>query len=66
MLNQTIFKSFDGSRLQGHVTMTPRYQWDALPNENAGHADDELVDRLRVEKQGRGRGYHPRCQPSIL
>jgi hypothetical protein len=63
-LNQTIVKSFDGSQLQGHVTMTPRYQWDAIPNENGGHTDDELVDRPRVKK--RGDDLATAHQPDIL
>ena len=33
LLNQTIFKAFDGSQLQGHVTGTPALSWDALANE---------------------------------
>src|SRR6266513_4938542 len=32
--------------------MPPRYQGDAVPNEDGGHNDDELVDRLRVKKRG--------------
>src|SRR5437899_7572355 len=51
-LNHTILEALDGVQLQGDVTMTPRYQWDAVPDENRDHADDELVDRLRVKKRG--------------
>src|SRR5437764_14449251 len=51
-LNHTILEAINGVQIQGHVTMTPRYQWDAVPNENGDHADDELVDRLRVKKRG--------------
>src|SRR3989449_5165764 len=51
-LNHTILEAIDGVQLQGHVTMPPRYQWDAVPDENRDHTDDELVDRLRVKKRG--------------
>src|SRR6266581_6853152 len=51
-LNHTILEALNGVQLQGHVTMTPRYQCDAVPNENGDHTDDELVDRLRVKKRG--------------
>src|SRR2546421_257737 len=51
-LNHTILEAIDGVQLQGHVTMTPRYQGDAVPNEDGDHTDDELVDRLRVKKRG--------------
>src|SRR3989441_8258402 len=49
-LNHTILEAINGVQIQRHVTMTPRYQWDAVPNENGGQTDDELVDRLRVKK----------------
>src|SRR5438477_601832 len=48
----TILEALNGVQLQRRVTMTPRYQWDAVPNENGDHTDDELVDRLRVKKRG--------------
>src|SRR5205807_8087450 len=51
-LNHTILEALNGVQLQRRVTMTPRYQWDAVPNENGDHTDDELVDRLRVKKRG--------------
>src|SRR6266699_4139453 len=51
-LNHTILEALNGVQLQGHVTVTPRDQWDAVPNENGDHTDDELVDRLRVKKRG--------------
>src|SRR5580765_5382681 len=51
-LDEPIFEAFTGAQLQVHVTVTPRYQWDALPDEHRDHADDELVDRPRVEKGG--------------
>lgn len=51
-LDETIFEALDGAQLQGHVTMTTRYQWNAIPNKHWGHTDDELVDRLRVKKRG--------------
>src|SRR4051812_41672857 len=49
-LHKAIFESLDGLQLQGHITMAPRDQWDALPNEDGYHTDDEVVDRLRVKK----------------
>src|SRR6266571_491217 len=51
-LNHTILEAFDGVQVQGHVTMTPRYQGNAIPNEHWRHGDDELVDRLLVKKGG--------------
>src|SRR5258708_728293 len=51
-LNQTILEAFNRVQLQGHVTVTPRDQWNAIPNEHRGHADDELVDRAIVKKGG--------------
>src|SRR5207253_4671563 len=68
-LNHTIFEAINGVQIQGHVTMTPRYQWDAVPNENGGHTDDELVDRLRVKKRGNdlATAHQPRypCQAAL-
>src|SRR5438067_506033 len=49
-LNHTILEAFDGVQIQGHVTVAPRYQWNAVPNEHRGHSDDELVDRVFVKK----------------
>src|SRR5438034_1867812 len=63
-LNYTILEAINGVQIQGHVTMTPRYQWDAVPKENGGHTDDELVDRLRVKK--RGNDLATAHQPDIL
>ena len=51
-LNHTILKAFDGLQIQGHVAVTSRYQWNAIPNKHWRHSDDELVDRLRVKKGG--------------
>src|SRR2546425_2404329 len=51
-LNHTILEAFDGLQIQGHVAVTLRDQWNAIPNEHWGHTDDELVDRLRVKKGG--------------
>ena len=51
-LNHTILEAINGVQIQGHVTMTPRDQWDTIPNKNGDHSDDELVDRLRVKKPG--------------
>src|SRR5215471_18757073 len=50
-LNETILEAFNGEQLQGHVTVTPSYQWNAVPNKHRGHADDELVDRVLVKKR---------------
>src|SRR5205085_6416732 len=63
-LNHTILEAFNGVQIQGHVTLTLRYQWDAVPNENGGHTDDELVNRLRVKK--RGDDLAAAHQPDIL
>src|SRR5260370_36789242 len=51
-LHHTILEAFDGLQIQGHVAVTSRYQWNAIPNEHWGHTDDELVDRLLVKKGG--------------
>ena len=51
-LNQTILEAFNGMQIQGHVTVTPRYQWNAIANEYWDHADDELIDCLLVKKRG--------------
>jgi len=51
-LNHTVLEAFNGVQIQGHVTMTPSYQWNAIPDKYWGNADDELVDRLRVKKRG--------------
>src|SRR2546430_6289101 len=51
-LNHTILEAFNGVQIQGHVTVTPRYQWNAIPNKHWGHTDDELIDRLLVKKGG--------------
>ena len=51
-LNHTILEAFDGLQIQGHVAVTSRYQWNAIPNKHWGHTDDELVDRLLVKKGG--------------
>jgi hypothetical protein len=34
------------------VAVTPRYERNAIPDEDRDHADDELVDRLFVKKGG--------------
>src|SRR5262245_13386132 len=51
-LNQTILEAFNGVQLQGYVTVTPRYQWNAISNKHWGHTDDELVDGVLVKKGG--------------
>jgi hypothetical protein len=51
-LNHTILEAFNGVQLQGYVTVTPRYERDAIPNEDWGHTDDKLIDRVLVKKGG--------------
>jgi hypothetical protein len=51
-LDHTILEALAGEQLQGHVAVTARDQWDALSNEDWGHTDDKLVDRLLVKKGG--------------
>jgi hypothetical protein len=51
-LNQTLLEAFHGVQMKGHVSVTPRYQWNAIPNKHRGHTDDELVDRVLVKKGG--------------
>lgn len=63
-LNHTILEPFDGLQIQGHMAGTSRYQWNAIPNKHWGHGDDELVDRLLVEK--RSNELAAAHQPDIL
>src|SRR5437667_864431 len=63
-LNDTILEAINRVQVQGHVTVTPRQQWDPLPDENGGHTNDELVDRPRVKK--RGDDLAAAHQPDIL
>src|SRR5438046_205423 len=51
-LNHAILEAFDRLHVQRHMAVTPRHQWNAVPNEHRDHADDELVDRLLVKKGG--------------
>src|SRR5206468_6835760 len=51
-LNQPILEAFHGVQTQGHVAVTPRDEWNAIANEHRDHPDDELVDRVLVEKRG--------------
>src|SRR5438876_4859682 len=51
-LNQTILEAFNGVQFQGHMTVTPRNQWNAIPNKHRGDTDDELIDRPLVKKGG--------------
>ena len=51
-LNQTIREALNRVQTQWHVAVTPRYQWNAIPNEHWGHTDDELVDCMLVKKGG--------------
>jgi hypothetical protein len=47
-LDQTISEAFGREQAQGHLAVTPCDQWDAVPNEDWCHTDDELVDCLRA------------------
>src|SRR6267143_2102756 len=49
-LHQPIFEPFDGVQVQRYVAVTPRDEWNAVPNEHRDDTDDELVDRPLVEK----------------
>lgn len=51
-LNQTIDEAFTGAQLQLHVTMTPGYQWNSVPNEYRNDTDYELVNGVFIEKGG--------------
>ena len=63
-LNQTILEAFNGVQIQRHVTVTPRYEWNAIPNKHGGHTDDKLVDRVLVQKGGDE--FAAAHQPDIL
>lgn len=49
-LNQAILEAFNGLQVQGHVTVAPRDQGNAITDEHRDHADDKFIDRLLVEK----------------
>src|SRR5215212_8955503 len=51
-LHHTVVEAFHGVEVQRRVTVTPRDQWNAISDEHWNHTDDELVDRLLVEKGG--------------
>jgi len=51
-LNQPILEALDGVQIHEHVAVTPRYEWNAIPNEHRDHTDDELVNRVFVKKGG--------------
>src|SRR5437764_14483179 len=51
-LHQTVVEAFNGVQRQGHVTVTPRYERNAIPNKHRGHTDDELVDHVLVKTGG--------------
>jgi len=51
-LNQTILEAFNGVQIQKYVTVTPRYQWNAISDKHWSDTDEELVDRLLVKKRG--------------
>ena len=50
-LYQAIVEPLDGTQVEELVPVTPRDQRNAVPDEHGHDADDELVDRLRVEKR---------------
>jgi|SRR6266849_873374 len=64
-LNQTILEAFNGVQIQGHVTVTPRYQWNAIPNKHRRLPAKQLrVDRPHegvhaIETFGSGAGRQP-------
>ena len=47
-LNHTILEALDGLQIEGHMAMTPSYQWNAIPNENGGHSDEIKAAHRRV------------------
>src|SRR3989442_1538035 len=51
-LNQPILEAFDGVQIHAHVAVTPRNEWNAIPNEHRDDTDDERVDRMFVKKGG--------------
>src|SRR4030095_14367891 len=51
-LNQIILEASKGVQIQGHVTVTPRYQWNVITDKHWSYTDDELVDRVLVKKGG--------------
>jgi len=63
-LHQAVREALSGVQIQGHVTVTPSYQWNAVSNKHRDNADDELIDRLLVKK--RGDEIAPTHQPEIL
>jgi hypothetical protein len=67
-LNHAILEAIKGVQIQVHGKMPPRYQWDAVSNENGDHTDDELVDRLRVKKRGDdlATAHHPDILARLL
>src|SRR6266581_4867000 len=51
-LDETIGKLFGCQQRQWDVTVTSRDERNAVTDEDRNDADDELVDRLRIEKRG--------------
>src|SRR4051812_12709920 len=51
-LDHAILKAFDGVQIQEYLSMTPRDEWNAIPDEYRGHRDDKLVDHSFVEERG--------------
>src|SRR5690242_7167232 len=50
-LNRSVCEPFDRSQVQRYLSVSPRDQWNAIPNEYRHHRDDEFVDRLRIEER---------------
>src|SRR5262249_27090070 len=50
-LYQAVLETFRGEQLQRHMAGPPRDQGNAVSDEHRDHADDELVDRARVEER---------------
>lgn len=49
-LNHPILESLDRAQYQRYLAMPPRDEWDAVADEDGRDADDEFVDRARVEE----------------
>src|SRR6266571_3889159 len=63
-LDETIGKLLGCQQRQWDVTVTSRDERNAVSDEDRNDADDELVDRLRIEK--RGDDFTAAHQPDIL
>src|SRR5256885_8014632 len=51
-LDETVLEALDTVKLHRYVTVASRDERNAVPDEDRHDADDELVDRLGVEKGG--------------